>query len=130
LFGTATALLALLACNKLGTDLDQVVALEIILPDSGKITVGDTLFPLARALDGRGDTVTAAILWAALDTAIITVLDSTTGATYGKAPGTGRLQARIGGLRSNPIGILVRDSTTLSTFPYQSAPALGRLIER
>ena len=99
---------ALLACGKLGTDLDQVVALEVVLPDSGRIILGDTLHPLARALNGRGDSVAAPIFWSALDTAIIAVLDSGTGATLGKAVGTGRLQARTGALRSNPQSVIVR----------------------
>lgn len=99
---------AALACGKLGTNLDDVVALEIVLPDSGKIDVGDTLRPSARALNGRGDSVAAQIFWASLDTAIIVVVDSTDGRTYGRAPGTGRLQARTGALRSNPQGVIVR----------------------
>jgi hypothetical protein len=102
------AVAALLACGKLGTNLDQVVALEIVLPDSGVIKVGGTLLPLGRALNGRGDSVAAEIFWSALDTAIITVTDSATGATYGKAVGTGRLQARVGVLRSNPQSVIVR----------------------
>lgn len=96
----------LIACGKLGTDLDDIVALEIVLPDSGRITVGDTLHPLARALNGRGDTVQAEIRWATLDTIILAV-DSVSGATVGKAVGTGRLQARTGNLRSNPQSIVV-----------------------
>ena len=99
---------ALLACGKLGTDLDSVVALEIVLPDSGRIAVGDTLRPSARALNGRGDSVAAEIFWSSLDTAIIAVLDSATGKTLGKAVGTGRLQARTGPLRSNPQSVIVR----------------------
>lgn len=98
----------LLACGKFGTNLDEVVALEITLPDSGRIDVGGALFPQARALNGRGDSVAAEILWSSLDTAIITVTDSTTGETFGKAAGTGRLQARTGALRSNPQSVIVR----------------------
>ena len=99
----------MITCGKLGTDFDQVVALEVTLPDSGRIDVGQTLLPQARALNGRGDSVAAEIFWNALDTAIITVLDSATGATYGKAAGTGRLQARAGALRSNPLSVIVRE---------------------
>lgn len=70
--------------------------------------VGDTLLPGARALNGRGDSVAATIFWSSLDTAVIVVLDSETGATLGKAAGTGRLQARTGALRSNPQNIFVQ----------------------
>ena len=100
-------LAAALACGQLGTDLDQVVAIEVFLPDSGRAEVGDTLYPGARALNGRGDSVPAQIYWSSLDTAITPVVDSGTGATFAKAVGTGRLQARAGSLRSNPENVLV-----------------------
>ena len=67
----------------------------------------DTLRPLARALDGRGDSVASPIYWASLDTANLMVLDSTTGVTVGRQPGTGRLQARVGTLPSNPLAVRV-----------------------
>jgi hypothetical protein len=105
---TLLGIAALLACGKLGTNLDDVVALEIVLPDSGRMVVGDHLFPGARALNGRGDSVAAEIFWSSLDTAVIAVLDSATGETLGKTAGTGRLQARTGPLRSNPQSVIVR----------------------
>jgi hypothetical protein len=120
------ALAAALACGQLGTDLDRVVALEVFLPDSGRIEVGDTLQPAARALNGRGDPVTGQIYWNSLDTGLV-VLDSASGLSYGKAVGTARLQARVPGLRSNPENVFVlarldsataagptRDTVTLS----------------
>jgi len=79
-----------------------------VLPDSGILEVGDTLFPRARALNGRGDSVAAAIFWASLDTATVAVLDSTTGATLGKQTPSGRIQARVGNLRSSPMTITVQ----------------------
>lgn len=98
---------ALLACGKLGTDPEQVVALEVVLPDT--IVVGDTFVALGRALNDRGDSVAAQLYWSALDTAIIVVLDSVAGDAYGKAAGSGRLQARVGALRSNPQSVIVRE---------------------
>lgn len=103
----AALLLAAVACSNLGTNLDDVVALDISVPDS--ISIGDTLQPTARALNGRGDSVAADIVWNSLDTAIIAVLDSATGRAFGKAAGTGRLQARTGALRSNPQSVIVRE---------------------
>ena len=42
------------------------------------------------------------------------MVDSTTGATLGKKPGSGRLQARVGSLRSNPVTVVVSpDADTL-----------------
>jgi hypothetical protein len=67
----------------------------------------DTLYPQARALNGRGDSVSAAIAWATLDTAVLNVVNSTTGVTEARRPGTGRLQARVGTLRSNLLAIRV-----------------------
>jgi len=95
------------ACGQLGTDLDQVVALEVFLPDSGRAEVGDTIHLSARALNGHGDSVAAQIYWSSLDTGIVAIVDSTTGATFAKTAGTGRVQARFGGLRSNPQSLVV-----------------------
>ncbi|HEY6853024.1 MAG TPA: hypothetical protein VI139_02155 [Gemmatimonadales bacterium] len=94
-------------CTNLGTDLNQVVAVEVSLPYGGNVELADTIFPSSRALDGRGDSVAAIIYWKSLDTAHVTVLDSTTGATLGKAVGAGQIQARVGNLRSNPVAITV-----------------------
>jgi len=69
--------------------------------------VGDTLHPSARALNGRGDSVAAQIFWSSLDSGVIAVVDSTTGAALGKTTGTGRLQARFGGFRSNAQNVFV-----------------------
>lgn len=104
----AAALSVVWGCGTFGTDLDAVVALQVVVPDSGAVEIGDTLRPRARALDGRGDSVAAAVVWAALDTAFITVVDSTTGATLGRRQGVGRIQARVGTLRSNPLNVRVQ----------------------
>ena len=95
------------ACGQLGTDLNQVVALEVFFPDSGRLEIGDILHPSARALNGHGDSVAAQVFWTSLDTGIVAVVDSATGVTLSKTIGTGRLQARFGGLRSNPENVFV-----------------------
>jgi len=101
--------------------LNAIVALDVSLPDSGRVEVGDdTLVPSARALDGHGDSVAATIVWARLDTTI-RVVDSLTGATIGLVGGqTGRLQARVGNLRSNPLTLTVQA-------PLDSITAAGPL---
>jgi hypothetical protein len=99
----------------------------VVIPDSGRIEVGDTLRPAARALNGRGDSTAAVIIWSALDTTL-QVVDSNAGTTVGRLVGTGRLQARVGNLRSNPVTISIlapldslrpsgpgRDTITVST---------------
>jgi hypothetical protein len=89
----------------LGPDLGQVIALDIAAPDS--LEEYDTLLPRARALDGRGDPVAVPVFWTTLDTAVLAVLDSTTGRTVVRRPGPtpGRLQARAGALISNPFAV-------------------------
>lgn len=107
-----------------------MAALEIVLPDSGFVEVGDTLTPRARLLNLAGDSVDAVVYWAALDPTVAAVVDSETGATLGVAGGTGRVQARVGSLRSNPVTLVVqppldsirpmgdlRDTVTLSGTP-------------
>ena len=78
----------------------------MVVPNSGRIEVGDTLRPTARALNGRGDSTPAVIVWSALDTTI-QVVDSNAGTSVGRIIGTGRLQARVGNLRSNPVTIFI-----------------------
>ena len=93
------------ACGKLGTDLTQVIALEVTVADS--VAEADTLRAHAIARSARGDSVTAAISWASLDTSFLAAVDSTSGEFVGKQPGTARIQAYSGSLRSNPISIRV-----------------------
>jgi len=76
------------------------VAIEIVLPDSGRVEVTDTFRPRGRALNGLGDSVQAQLVWSSLDTTL-EVLDSTTGASLAAVMGTARLQARSGNLFSN-----------------------------
>jgi len=83
-----------------------VIAIEVIVPDSGRVEVLDTLRPRARALNGRGDSAAAQIVWSALDTSL-QIVDSLTGVTVGRVVGTGRIQARVGTLRSIPVTITV-----------------------
>jgi len=79
----------------------------VTLPDSGRVEVTDSFFPSARGLNGNGDSIAATVFWSSLDTAIIKVPDSTLGMAIGDSVGTGRLQARIDALRSNPQPVAV-----------------------
>lgn len=82
-----------------------MLQLEVTAPDS--LEEYDTLVPHARLLDGHGDPVPGtAFVWATLDTAILTVRDSTTGKTVVNHPGsTGRLLVRTATVVSNAIAI-------------------------
>jgi hypothetical protein len=82
------------------------VAIEIVLPDSGRVELTDTFRPRGRALNGLGDSVQAQLYWSSLDTAL-TVLDSATGVSIANAVGTARLQARTGRLFSNPEAVAI-----------------------
>lgn len=99
--------MAVLAC-KIKTDPDQPVAIEIVLPDSGRLELTDTFRPRGFALNGLGDSVQAELVWSSLDAAL-TVLDSTTGVSLATAVGTARLQARAGNLFSNPQTVTIRE---------------------
>jgi len=92
-------------CGAFGPpDLNRVIAIEITAPDSLEELV--TLVPHARALDGHLDSVPATFIWSTLDTAVLTVLDSTTGRTVvNHAGNTGRLLVRTGSMFSNPVVI-------------------------
>jgi hypothetical protein len=118
-------------CTSLTPDFNQVVALEVSLPFGGNLELGDTLVPSARALDGRGDSVAAIIYWTSLDTAHVTVLDSTTGATLGKTVGAGAIQARVGNLRSNPIAItvLAAADTIFATGPTRDSVSISAKVD-
>ena len=95
------------ACGRFGPDLNQVVAISVAVRDS--VEELDTLRPHGYALDGFGDSVAATILWATLDTALLTVVNETTGVMVAKQPGAtpARIQASVGNLPSNPIAIRV-----------------------
>lgn len=94
-----------MSCRALSPDFDAVIAIEVIVPP-GLVEVLDTLRPHARALNGRGDSTAAEIVWSALDTTL-QVVDSVTGVFVGRTPGPGRIQARAGSLVSNPVTITV-----------------------
>jgi len=97
---------AALGCSFFGPgDFSRVIAIEVSAPDS--LEELDTLVPHARALDGRFGSVAATFAWSTLDTAVLTVLDSTTGRTVVNHQSTtpGQLLVRTGQIFSNPVVI-------------------------
>lgn len=121
---------AVVACGTISTDLNEAIAIEFFVPDSSRMEVGDTLLPTAHALNGRGDSVGATLYWDDLDTGIVLIVDSVTGATRGLRPGTAQIQARAGNLRSDPIPLTVlatadtifADSTTTDSVSVSTKP--------
>lgn len=103
----ATALLVL-GCGSLFGDLDRVIALEIVGGTAHSITVGDSLYLVARPVTAGGDTVPGAdIAWAVLDTGVVGFVLEPNGLVIGTETGKGRVQARYEDLRSDPITITV-----------------------
>ena len=116
------ALAAAAACGTLGPDFNQVIAIEVFSADS--VEERDTLRPHARALDGRGDSVAATIAWAALDTTLA-VVDPASGRTVGRFPGTGRLQASTGTLKSNLLNIRIVPAADTLFAPGQTVDVVS-----
>jgi hypothetical protein len=123
---------AALGCGFFGPgDLNRVIAIEVIAPDS--LEEFDTLRPRARALDGHFDSVAATLVWSTLDTAVLTVLDSTSGRTVVNHPGStpGRLLARTGQTFSNPVLIraLAAADTVSATPPTRVADSVHLSVD-
>ena len=85
---------------------------------------GDTIVPLARALNGYGDSVAATVAWATADTGTLVLLDSLSGATLGRRPPSGRLQAHVGSLRSTVLTVTVRPQAD----PLTATGPLRRIV--
>ena len=113
------------------------MAIEIVLPDSGRVEVTDTFRPLGRALNGLGDSIQAPRHWSSLDTSLV-VLDSATGVSIATMVGTARLQARSGNLFSNPQTVRIlerldsvraagatRDTVFVTPVPPDTADSLS-----
>jgi hypothetical protein len=95
------------ACGQLGPGPDQVVAISVAVSDS--VEELDTLHPHGKGLNSQGDSIGATVLWATLDTALLKVVNETTGAMMARQASAtpARIQARVGDLRSNPIPVRV-----------------------
>ncbi len=97
-------------CTLLTADFDRIVALQID-PEDRTVVVGDTIHLAAQAVNAAGEFIAdAAIFWAIIDAdsgQIGFSLDTATGIVSGVQPGSGRVQARVEEIRSNPILITV-----------------------
>ncbi len=97
-------------CTLLTSDFDRIIALQID-PEDRTVVVGDTIHLAAQAVTAAGKFVAdAEIFWAIIDAdsgQIGFTLDTATGIVSGLQPGSGRVQARVEEIRSNPITITV-----------------------
>jgi hypothetical protein len=100
-----------LACTELTGNLDRIVAIELVGSTTPRIEEGDTLRLLARALRANGEEVPdAQITWILVDVdsgQIGFTLDNVTGLVTALTPSTGRVQARIDELATQPITVTV-----------------------
>ncbi len=108
----------LAACSSLPTTGDGIVALEVQIPSSLTLHLGDSVTLHARALNQQGDSVAADVIrWFTADTAAVTV-DSIRGVVTARlATGSARIQAAVGSLRSNPITLLLAPAPTMLVLP-------------
>jgi hypothetical protein len=93
-------LLAVMACSNLEEGQGGVVALEILLPTTTTIEVGEQVQLSARALDADGETVDATIDWRSRGTAL--TVDAT-GLVTAVAAGASQVQAAVGALVSEQV---------------------------
>lgn len=109
------------ACSTLTTDLNRVIALEVLGGATQTVEQGGSLQLMATALDGFGDPVTdATITWELVDvdSGQVGFTLAPTGLVSAIQPGAGRVQARVENLRSGPITI-----TVVSVIPDSLAAA-------
>lgn len=100
------ALLVLCACCSSLGESGTVVAIEVHSPLPAAVEQNDTLTLSARALDQQGDSVGATILWETPDTTLVIVNgNQLTSDTFA---GSGRVQARVGSLRSELVTYTIR----------------------
>lgn len=104
------------ACGTITADFDRIIAIQIDGPQQRNIVLGDTLRLTAVVLDARGNEVTdAEVLWFRLDVDTMPfTLDSMAGIIVGRTEGTGRVEARVETLRSDPITVTVSPVPTPS----------------
>jgi hypothetical protein len=88
-------------CSNLNEVEGGVVAIQVTEPTSQIIEVNESLQLSARALNKDGDSVAAAIVWSAADPTL--TVDPSTGLITGVSPGSGRVQASVGSLRSGVL---------------------------
>lgn len=134
---------SVLACAELTGDLGRVVAIELVGSATPRVEEGDTLRLQARARRANGEVVPdAKILWVVLDVdsgQIGFTLDSVTGLITAMTPSTGRVQARVEQLATQPIVVTVTpaadslaivDATRIvfDTVAADSSPPLQTLV--
>jgi len=121
--------LAATGCKLITGDPNRIIALEISGTTQQSVEENDTLALSARALAANGDVVSgSSITWAVVDTGNVGfALDPATGRVAAVTPGkSGRVQAQVEDLRSDPVTIAVTpapDSAAITGAPRVTLPA-------
>ena len=110
------------ACSSLDEGEGGVVALEIEIPETRTLEVGEQVQVAARALDADGQVVDAAISWS-VSTGAVAV--DASGIVTAVQAGTAEVQASVGSLASEPVSFtvqarpdtIVRDGDEVAFFP-------------
>jgi len=111
------AISVLAGCSTLPTTTDGVVGIEILVPASLTLRLGDSLTLHALALNQQGDSVAGVIRWFTVDTAAVTV-DSMSGVVKPLlGSGSARIQASVGTLHSDQLVLLLAPALTTLVLP-------------
>jgi hypothetical protein len=101
------ALVAAMGCSSLPTEFGDVVGIQVNLPATLTLAVGDSIQFTAYGLNLAGDSVFAPITFTTPDTTIL--VDPVSGWVVGVASGNGRVQAKSGNLISSFIPVTVTE---------------------
>ncbi len=116
---TLAAIGLLAGCSKLPTTTDGVIGIEILVPASLTLHLGDSVTLYARALNQQGDSVAGVIRWFTVDTAAVTV-DSMSGVVKPRlGRGSARIQASVGTLHSDQLVLLLAPALTTLVLPKE-----------
>ena len=103
--------IACVACSVITGDLGRTIAIEVDGPSTVEVEEANTTQLSARAIDAAGDTVPDAIIvWELMDIDSGQVgfdLDSLSGSISARYPGSGGVRARVEGLSSDTITVVV-----------------------
>lgn len=115
---------AAVACSGLTESEGGVVGIEVRVPGPDTVEVGESIQLSARPLDKNGDSAATTVTWVSADPAA--TIDAATGVLTGVAPGTARIQARVGALGSELITFAVVAPADTLVLPGDSIFTVAR----
>ena len=97
--------MAVVGCSGLTAVEGGVVGIEVRVPGPDSLEVGESIQLGAKPLDKNGDSLATPVTWTSSDPTA--TIDPNTGVLTGVAPGSARIQARVGSLGSSIITFAV-----------------------